>query len=65
MTMEGIEPTRECRCGSGEVAYWVNDGYGIPLCKVCTACEARELSKYRSDIMSRYECDEPIEPEEW
>lgn len=43
---------------------WINDGHGIPLAVVCDSCEAQVLSSFRSDIMERYECDEPIEPED-
>lgn len=50
-----------CNCGSEKISYWVNDGYGIPLCKVCEDCEAEKLKGYRSDIMECYECDELIE----
>lgn len=50
-----------CRCGSGEFAYWINDGHGIPLAKVCDECEAKTLKKYRPDILGQYECDEPID----
>ena len=53
-----------CSCGSGEQSYWLRDGYGIELCKVCDKCEKEKLSHYRSDIMERYDCDEPIEEDE-
>jgi hypothetical protein len=53
----------KCRCENE--GRWISDGYGIPLAVVCNSCEAQVLSGFRSDIMSRYECDEPIEPEEW
>jgi hypothetical protein len=52
-----------CKCGND--GQWLNDGHGIPLGVVCDSCEASLLQGFRSDIMSLYECDEPIEPEEW
>ena len=54
---------RECRCGSGEIEYPLHDGYGIFLTYACAACEKKKLAGYRPDIMTRYQCDEPIEPE--
>jgi hypothetical protein len=52
----------KCQCGNnGE---WINDGHGIPLAIVCDSCKSQVLSRYRPDIMERYECDEPIEPED-
>ena len=51
----------ECSCGSGKPSRWLYDGYGIELCKACDDCEQAQLAKFRRDIMSRYECDEPIE----
>jgi hypothetical protein len=55
----------ECSCGSGEERYPLYDGYGIFLCYACEKCEKEKLRGYRSDIMEQYECDEPIEPEEY
>jgi hypothetical protein len=52
----------KCRCENE--GQWINDGHGIPLAVVCDSCEAQVLSGFRSDIMERYECDEPIEPED-
>lgn len=54
----------ECTCGSGQESTWELDGYGIPLVKVCDACREDRLRKFRPDIFDRYDCDEPIEPEE-
>jgi hypothetical protein len=51
----------ECRCGSGKQHRNAYDGYGIYLCKVCDECENKKLSAYRSDIMDRYDADEPID----
>lgn len=53
----------ECYCGSKQEAYWIHDGHGIPLCKVCDKCKAQKLKRYRPDIFTAYEADEPIEPE--
>lgn len=53
-----------CYCGSNEPTYWLNDGHGIPLCKVCDKCRESKLKRYRSDILTPYETDgEPIEPD--
>lgn len=54
-----------CQCGSGKNPYWINDGYGIPFCKICDKCKSEKLKGYRSDIMEAYDCDEPIEPEDY
>jgi hypothetical protein len=51
----------KCTCGSGEYPDAQFDGYGIFLCYTCHKCEADKMSKWRSGIHSRYECDEPIE----
>ena len=56
-----------CSCGSGDVAWWVNDYQGIPLAKVCGKCEAEKLSGFRPEILTGYtqaDVDEPIEPED-
>jgi hypothetical protein len=54
-----------CPCGSKEYPEPQFDGYGIFLCYTCSKCEKERMSRYRSDIRERYECDEPIEPEEY
>jgi len=57
-----------CNCGSGQESHWVNDAQGIPLCRVCPACKADKLSRYRPEILSGYtqaDVDEPIEPEDY
>ena len=54
-----------CKCGSGIEAEWYFDGYGIELFKGCSECEVEQLAKFRPDILERYECDEPIEPEDY
>jgi len=46
--------------------WWVNDGRGIPLCKVCEDCEEQKLSKYRPEILTHYteaDVDEAIDPD--
>ena len=53
-----------CGCGSGLFRYPLNDGYGIFLTYVCNECIDEKLKRYRPDIMERYQCDEPIEPED-
>ena len=50
-----------CTCGSGERPRAQYDGYGIFLCYTCSKCEAERMARYRPDIRSRYQCDEPIE----
>ena len=54
----------ECYCGSKQEAYWIYDGHGIALCKVCDKCKAQKMKRYRPDIMSAYEADEPIDSDE-
>lgn len=57
--------TINCRCGSGEPREELFDGHGIHLCFVCTQCRKQKLAKFRPDIFERYQCDEPIEAEEY
>jgi hypothetical protein len=54
-----------CNCGSGLPSHWENDARGIPLCRVCTMCRKKKLSRYRPEVLtnSNYDADEPIEPE--
>jgi len=52
-----------CPCGSGEPRRELKDGYGIFLTFACDKCERDKLAKFRPDIMSRYDTDEPIEAE--
>jgi hypothetical protein len=54
---------RSCTCGSGEFPESRYDGYGIFLCYTCSKCEKKKMAGFRPDIMERYKCDEPIEPE--
>jgi hypothetical protein len=60
-------PTHLCSCGSGEESWWEYDAQRIPLCRVCPQCRERELSRYRSEILTGYtqaDVDEPIEPDD-
>lgn len=56
-----------CRCGSGEGSYWVSDARGIAIGRVCDKCKNEVLSKYRPEVLSNpnYDCDEPIEAEDY
>jgi len=57
---------RPCDCGSGLSSEWEYDGQGIPLCRACSKCKQKKLSKYRPEILKRYtqaDVDEPIEPD--
>lgn len=56
-----------CNCESGLESYWENDARGIPLAKVCDKCRKEKLSKFRPEVLtnSDYECDEPIEAEDY
>lgn len=54
---------RPCTCGSGKPRRAKHDGHGIFLCYVCDDCEAERMSMFRPDIMTRYQADEPIEPD--
>ncbi len=50
----------------GQEKWAENDGHGIFLCYVCELCYKVKLAKYRPEVLnSAYECDEPIEPEEY
>jgi len=53
---------RTCPCGSGLPRTAQYDGHNIFLCYTCTQCHERRMSGFRPDIHTRYECDEPIEP---
>lgn len=57
----------ECNCGSGYSSHWEYDARGIPLAKVCSKCKAEKLSKFRQEVLvnPNYECDEPIEAEDY
>jgi hypothetical protein len=53
-----------CECGSRKPSYWLYDGHGIALCKACDTCKPMRLKRYRPDILSAYEADEPIDDNE-
>ena len=40
------------------------DGHGCFLAYTCPTCHEAKTATFRPDIFERYECDEPIEPEE-
>ena len=49
---------------SEEYSWWMNDGQGIPLCRVCGRCEAEKEKKYRPEILRPYsqeDVDEQID----
>jgi hypothetical protein len=50
-----------CDCGSGELSQENLDGHGIYLFRSCPRCFEEKVSKFRPDIFSNYETDEPIE----
>lgn len=54
---------KPCPCGSGLPSRWVNDARGIPLARVCDACEQKKMNGYRREVLTNpnYEADEPIE----
>ena len=54
-----------CDCGSGLKREPSYDGHMIFLFYACPECIDKKMSGYRPDIMSNYECDEPIEPEDY
>jgi hypothetical protein len=54
----------ECNCGSKKHSWWKVDGYGIPLVRVCKDCERKKMKRFRPDIDTRYEADEPIDENE-
>jgi hypothetical protein len=62
----GLYDKRPCPCGSGKMSQWLTDARGIPVKRVCPACEHLIMEKYRPQIFtnSKYEASEPIEEEE-
>jgi hypothetical protein len=47
-----------------EDSWWVHDGQGIPLARVCDKCIDEVLSKYNPVVLGHYtqaDIDEPIE----
>ena len=64
----GVIPEKDiCRCGSGKERYGLSDARGIFCCYMCEDCEKEKRSRYRAEVLvnSNYECDEPIEPEDY
>lgn len=55
-----IPTCKKCRKESWEVETEY-DGYGIPLGRWCNDCRDEGMSRFRSDIHTRYETDERIE----
>jgi hypothetical protein len=41
------------------------DGHGIFLFYACDECYEKKIKGYRPDILTHYECDEPIEAEDY
>lgn len=62
-------PDHACRGGvPGFGGYWVCDGRGIELCKVCDLCKAEKLRTYDPAILGHYTAEdlsagEAVEPE--
>jgi hypothetical protein len=53
-----------CNCGSGNHSWWLHDAQGIPLSRVCVACQEERVSKFRPEILDEYnqsDVDESIE----
>lgn len=63
----GLYDMRLCPCGSGKASCWQHDARGIPLCRTCDDCHARQMKKYRPEVLtdSNYYADEPIEPDDY
>jgi len=50
-----------------EESWWLHDARGIPVGRVCDACEDTVRAKYRLDIFEdpNYHADEEIEEDRW
>lgn len=35
-------------------SWWERDAQGIPLCRVCVKCRAKQLSRYRPEVLTGY-----------
>lgn len=57
----------KCDCGSGLERKPEYDARGIFLVYTCEKCSDKKLRKYRPEVLTdpNYECDEPIEPEDY
>lgn len=42
---------RLCNCESGQESWWEYDVQGIALCRVCPACERKQLRRYRPEVL--------------
>ena len=51
----------------GDYTFELLDARGIYCGRVCEYCEERVKASYRPEVFSdgNYECDEPIEPEDY
>jgi hypothetical protein len=58
---------RTCMCGSGMERKAEFDARGIFLTYACPKCRKVKLSEFRPEVLTdpNYECDEPIEPEDY
>ena len=58
---------RPCPCGSGLPSHWRFDARGIELCRTGSKCHQRRMAGYRPEVLtdSNYECDEPVEAEDY
>ena len=63
--MDDEHKNNECSCGSGHQPYPIYDGYGIFLGYVCEDCEDDYVKKFRKDIFENYDCDEPIDSDDY
>ena len=52
---------RLCECKSGNTWSWIQDAFGMPLCRTCPACHERKVALYRPDIFLDYEPTSVIE----
>jgi hypothetical protein len=56
-----------CECGSGLYDWPLYDARGIYVRRVCDKCVEKVKSHFRPEIFvdPQYECDEPIEEDEY
>ena len=62
-----LDSCKPCPCGSGMFRLELYDARGIFCTYYCDKCEKEKRAQFRPDIFTNpnYECDEPIEPEEY